>query len=371
MEHIYDTNDKFPFDKLKLSKPMSISSGSFLIKFAVDEVPLYIQPPKCLIKQVIMKTGKRMYCDFVFHQENEQFIRWMENLENMSQKMIFDNRQQWFETELELDDIENSFASPMKIYKSGKSYIVRTTIASRLGKPVVKIYDEDENTILFDQLKENMNVMVILEVQGIRCSARSFQIDIELKQMMVLKTEDLFNTCILKKKTQPSNIVTHETYDPISLPEPTVTTTLMVTKSEEEEKPDVDIDLGKTEENPVEVEEACANETVSTEIEEPEIHKITTIPENTLSFDSNELCEVDFNLDEMPETDIVSIKQRKDVYYEMYRDARQKAKVARDLALSAYLEAKRIKNTYMLDDIDNSSDEDDNDDEEEDEQSEV
>jgi hypothetical protein len=40
----------------------------------------------------------------------------------------------------------------------------------------------------------------------------------------------------------------------------------------------------------------------------------------------------------------------------MYKEARQKAKDARDLALSSFLEAKRIKNTYMLDDIDSDSD---------------
>ena len=46
------------------------------------------------------------------------------------------------------------------------------------------------------------------------------------------------------------------------------------------------------------------------------------------------------------------------MYYKMYEEARQKAKVARDLALSAYLEANRIKNKYMLDDVlDSSSDE--------------
>ena len=61
--------------------------------------------------------------------------------------------------------------------------------------------------------------------------------------------------------------------------------------------------------------------------------------------------EVDFDLEEMSETDTISIKQRKDVYYEMYREALQKAKVAKDLALSSYLEAKQIKNKYMLDDI--------------------
>jgi hypothetical protein len=51
------------------------------------------------------------------------------------------------------------------------------------------------------------------------------------------------------------------------------------------------------------------------------------------------------------------------MYYKMYQEARQKAKIARDLALSSYLEAKQIKNKYMLDDIlDSSSDESDEDD---------
>ena len=40
----------------------------------------------------------------------------------------------------------------------------------------------------------------------------------------------------------------------------------------------------------------------------------------------------------------------------MYKEAKRKARVARDLALSAYLEAKRIKNTYMLDELDNDDD---------------
>ena len=68
--------------------------------------------------------------------------------------------------------------------------------------------------------------------------------------------------------------------------------------------------------------------------------------------------EIDFNLEELAETDQIHIKKRNDVYYEMYREARRKAKIARDLALSSYLEVKRIKNTYMLDDIRDSDDSD-------------
>ena len=63
--------------------------------------------------------------------------------------------------------------------------------------------------------------------------------------------------------------------------------------------------------------------------------------------------EIDLTLDEL-EDETVSLKKRNDIYYEMYKDALRKAKMAKDLALNSFLEAKRIKNTYMLDDLDDS-----------------
>ena len=48
------------------------------------------------------------------------------------------------------------------------------------------------------------------------------------------------------------------------------------------------------------------------------------------------------------------MKKKNDVYYDMYRKALSKAKMAKEMALNSFLEAKNIKNTYMLDDIDDS-----------------
>jgi hypothetical protein len=49
------------------------------------------------------------------------------------------------------------------------------------------------------------------------------------------------------------------------------------------------------------------------------------------------------------------LKKPTDVYYEMWRSARQKAKLARREAVAAYLEAKKIKENYMLEGIDSDS----------------
>ena len=322
---IHETNDSFPFSNLTLCKPVASNGGGFFIRYAFKEQPLYIQPPKCYIKQIHTKTGKKMYCDLVFQQENEAFLRWMEHLESQTQQHLYDNRLQWFQTDLEKEDIEQSFASPVKIYKSGKEYIVRTNIPSRAGNSILKIYDEDEKTVPLEDIVENTKVMVILEIQGVRSSSKSFQVDIEVKQMMVMKPEEIFNTCIFKKKV-----------DAPAAPQ-------TFTEATEPFVPEVPVPNDEHSVPEVPVPEA------ELDIEEPPLEE----------FETESLCEVELDLDEKADT--VALKERKELYYQMYEEARQKAKVARDLALSAYLEANQIKNKYMLDDVlDSSSDDSDN-----------
>jgi hypothetical protein len=69
--------------------------------------------------------------------------------------------------------------------------------------------------------------------------------------------------------------------------------------------------------------------------------------------------EVDFPLDNLEKDDTIILKERNDIYYEMYYEARRKAKMAKEMALNCYLEAKNIKNTYMLNDL-QESDSDEN-----------
>ena len=53
----------------------------------------------------------------------------------------------------------------------------------------------------------------------------------------------------------------------------------------------------------------------------------------------------------------VLLKKPQEVYYEIYRVAREKAKHMKQAALEAYLDARNIKTKYMLDEINNSEDE--------------
>jgi len=283
MEHIFETNHDFEFDKVTLLTPTA-SNGNHFIKFMINELPLYIQPPKCKTKQGFTKIGKKMGCDLLFTNENDSFIQWMENLETYCYAYIYKNRAQWFNTEMEMQDIENYFISPLKTYKSGKCYVLKSHV---LG---TKIYDEHENDVEMDLVVENTDVITILEIQGIRCSARSFQIEIVLKQMMILTPVTIFEKCIIKKTFSNTDDLAELPHSkPTDLPEPKI------------------------------------------DLPEPKI----------------DLPEYQIDLEQIQET--VQIKERTDIYYKMYADAKSKAKLAKEIALSAYLEAKRIKNTYLLD----------------------
>jgi len=318
MSAIQEPNDKFDFESLKMTSPVSVSGGNHFIKYVVNNGPLYIQPPNCLVKQGVIKTGKRMYCDLMFTNENESFVEWMEKLEQRSHKHIYNNRDKWFESELEEHDIENSFTSPLKLFKSGKYYIVRVNIPTVLGKTALKVYDEDENLVDIECVKENEKVAAILEIQGIKCSPRNFQIDIEIKQLLILKPVDLFEKCLFK------TVVKRETLeDSVKVSEP-------VHESEPEPEPEP--------------------------VPEPEPE-----PEPEKKRDSRDLEEVDLHLDAIVSDDTITLKKRTDVYYNIYREALRKAKMAKSIALASYLEARNIKNTYMLTDLSDDSDLEDDD----------
>jgi hypothetical protein len=167
-----------------------------------------------------------------------------------------------------------------------------------------------------------------LEVQGVKCSSKNFQIDIEVKQVMMLNPIDIFEKCLLKKNNETlgvnSNISPREE-----------------TKSTFDPKNETNTRYATNE----------ISETIEKDINEDSNLLISEITENVSNEENtNEIREINFNLEELPEDDIVQLKQRNEVYYKMYKEAKRKAKIAKDLALSSYLEAKRIKNEYMLDD---------------------
>ena len=386
MENIIEPNDTFDFTKLSLAHPVGIQGGAYFTKIEYNSKPLYIQTFKSQTRQGIVKTGKKYYCDLMFDKNAATLISWFENLEERCQKLIFDRRDTWFQNNLEESDIETAFNSTIRVYKSGKYYLVRTNVKSHNSTPFVKIYNENEIPLTPDDIKDGTNVISILEIQGIKFTARNFQIEIDLKQIMVLNDEPLFDNCLIKTATKkPSEANTHLTQERLALERDVVTQELHALESEgvTQELQEVDIidnmDMDNIESghvitvDPVIIDSALEETMVDATLEGFASAQILMSPESPqdtenisveLEFENldtdieenpDELKEIN-NLDLALENNLETIQLKKpnQVYFELYKEARIKAKMAKKSALLAYLEAKNIKKTYMLDNLNDS-----------------
>jgi hypothetical protein len=416
---IHDAVPSFQFDRISLTTPISIIGGAHFSKILMDRGPLYIQTPKCVSKAGIVGSGRKMYTDLIFTNENEEIIQWMEALETTVRRKIYENRGKWFASEMSEDDIEGCFSPMVKLFRSGKQYCVRVNINSKPDAKPLKIYDEDEMTVEAAQITEKTTMIAILEIQGVRCTSKSFCVDVEMKQLMVMKPSDLFDSCIILKGRTPPPVEKH-----LAKIEEPIVLTIREDDGGKGETRRPDTNLGQEEEpssNQI-FQSAVSGDTVlrksGTDIlgQDPIIiadndevvtqgngevvtqdndEVVTQDNDEVVTQDNDEvvtqyngssvvnnefievidsdvdylglsnaddILEVNLDVNEIDAADTFQLKDKKEVYYEMYREALQKAKAAKAVALTEFMEARRIKNLYMLKDLNDSDDESDLDD---------
>jgi hypothetical protein len=360
MENIIEPNETFDFSKLSLAHPIGIQGGAYFTKIEHNKKPLYIQTTKGQSRQGFVKTGKKYYIDLMFDKNSESLIQWFENLEAKCQSLIFERRDTWFQNGLEESDIETAFNSTIRVYKSGKFYLLRTNIKNNHNNlPAVKIYNEQQVPLTISDVTNETNTISILEIQGIKFTTRNFQIEIELKQMMVLDNEPLFDSCLIKTSRQENSTMPVKTNE-VPLVEEIATNDLLETNTTSDNNIVVDIPDLIDDQNMDDLEEINDLETFEEKTEDPISLYLQDLDENIEEYndDLREVDNIDLSLENIPDiSTTMQLKKPNQVYFELYKEARNKAKMAKKNAIVAYLEAKNIKKTYMLESlIDSDSD---------------
>jgi len=144
-------DDHFDDNKITLCNPNGVQGGSYMTKIKYNNnYGLYIQTPKLSTKQGIISTDKKSYFDIMIDKNNTEILSWIENLEECLQQKIYEKRNSWFETELDLEDIQNTMTPLLRPFKGGKFHLLRVSIPSMknlVGQNKCAIYDENENVI--------------------------------------------------------------------------------------------------------------------------------------------------------------------------------------------------------------------------------
>lgn len=363
--NIIHPNNSFDFTKLTLAQPSGIQGGAYFTKINYNQSPLYIQTPKSFTKQAIITSGKKLYCDLMFENQLIMLIEWFEKLETTCQQLLFEKSPEWFQDPLQLNDIENVFNSILKIYKSGKYYLARVNV-----KNTIKIYDEARNVLSIEDITTETPIISILEIQGIKFTSRNFQIEIELKQVMIIDNSPVFDNCLITPVVQDGtnsvfivgkNITTNND-DVANATAVEMFKADFKNETEDNVKAESEVDVkAETEDN------VNSNVMVKAETDDKQVisddEDDASANQVELDLDFEDLTENDKKEELIEITDMLTsvsepfvLKKPNDVYYKIYREARTKAKDAKKKSILALLEAKNIKKTYMLEKIEGSDD---------------
>jgi hypothetical protein len=406
--NVHNADDSFQFDKLALTPPNGIVGGSYLTKYAYNgsKSPLYIQTPKTKSKQGIVVVGKKAYIDILVTNSDTDFIEWIANLEKQSIDLLFEKRHLWFTEELDKTDIENSFTPVIRPFKSGQSFLVRVNLelnrVSTHNQPFMcKVFDENRRIVNVEYVKPEHQIMSILEFQGIKFTKRNFQIELFIRQVLVIPDVPLFDTCVITSSTAAPNTALSSATPTMASVEPVQATNVLENSPINNSTIDnstIDNSTRKVINTTEHLGEDVSFRDATLYLHES--NDQAEITNNTANIGDNssgslkhfEFTEVDIDFNNISDTidvepasfDIdrsadatthatthavtatqkkqniwknggqVTLKKHKEVLYEMYKVAKRKAQEAKKTAIRAYLEAKEIKATYMLDDLEDS-----------------
>jgi hypothetical protein len=387
-QEIHFTNNEFDFTQLSISQPISVQGGAYFTKLKMKNDTLYIQLPKCVTKQGLNETNKKAYMDLMFTNDDEYVIEWFENLENKLVDLVYQKKDIWFQNEMEKEDIETFFNPICRPFKGGKFHLVRINIPRNKtlsSQYHCNVYDENENIIPIQEINDKHSIIPVLEIQGIKFSARNFQLELLGKQIMILNNKPLFKGCVIKRSHEENIVETKEIEKESELEEPTsnVVTDNIHTSLGDSSEEIINFKESNSESNTIQDsiletleddnDECNDNTTIDTEIDNKNIESDnyvetnSSIPQENNSdlhednleekleeMESNDLEDITTQLSVNDNESKITLKKPNEVYYEIYKIAKDKAKQHKKAAISHYLEAKKIKNTYLLDDLDNS-----------------
>jgi len=384
METIISYDEVIDYSNMVLCMPSSIQGGSYFTKLQYCKNPLYVQSPTCISKQGIIHVGKKTYVDLVLTSEKDgEFISFLEHLEKKCIDIIYEKRTIWFTDELEKSDIETAFASIVKPYKNGTNHILRVNINNNnnnkhnIGTQNCFVFDEENNALAFDSVKTDASLITIIDFEGIKFTSKSFQFELNARQILIINEKPIFKACLIKQKKQDFAIVADVAATDVVAAADAVADVAAadaVADVADVAAADAVADVAAADavadvvvadvvvvENVNELNETNCETKDKNECLEESLDGATKpliISEDKSNFDA-ELLEIDLDLEKNDEQnkilEPIKLNNANDVYLKMYKDAKDKAKSAKNVAIEAYLAAEEIKITYNLVDVDSDS----------------
>lgn len=361
---IYDINSNYNENEISLGNPGKIhGSSNYYTKIFINKELFYFKINNCTTKNGILQTEKKIYTDIMFSLLNNDiyYVEWFHHLESILIDLIYSKSSSWFLSELDKEDINEYFNPVLRQYKRNNN-LLRLQLNNKKNIPECIIFDENEEVKSYDDVA-GKNFDCIIHIKGIRFTSTSFQIDLELKQILLLEETNLFSSCILRNNSNKSEncININSCNDDNNYNNENKNDTLQINQAinetineptneldelNEYSKNDSSILLLSNGEEYIEENSNIENnyQNVSNEFENANSDENEKSDKNANSDEKIKEYSINCNMDKL---NSVEIREPTEVYKELYEKMLQKAITAKQEYLNAYKQAQFIKQEYL------------------------
>lgn len=380
-----------------------------------------IQLPVCHTKSGIIETSTKTYTDLLFDNSLED-VKEMVNLflamEAEAANQLHEHSDEWFSggsEKMTKEDFEDMFTSSIRLLNRQANVCVRVNIpcasqtqpnakkrninlkdedgdgdelnGNNNSKRLVscEIYNRRGETRALNDITSNAQILPLVEIAELHMSSTSINLHVNLIECMIIKEEQvkplLTGTGIRRINLEEEKENENENENEMEKETETENENVVVAKEKHQEGLTTEqSDEIKSTDNELSVvdtqghisgnengdgngnENGNENNEISNELEEVEVKVDDEKNEDGLE----EIKDFDLGVSNDGKSETITLKNPDEVYREIYRAAISKAKKLRQVALEAYLDAKKIKARFMLDDTESDFSDDDNDSEEDD-----
>jgi hypothetical protein len=372
--------EKFDFSKITLQDPTAGGGrgGGYFSKAVCDgSRALLFQTTPSFSKAGVASTSRSNHIDIIVDKDSE-LATWLGELEAHMLEEITQNASKWFTSPMTSDEINYLLVPASKMYKNQMYMRATLPVARYAGQgKSVSVFDESENPVPQADILDSTRFIGVIEVAGMRFTTTAMRLELVLKQIMVLGDTTSAQTCLVRRPDaepgQVANAASYESSGVNSVVNAVVTPSsedMGGVKSEGDETVSVDGGSISVEDaNASEEKEHVAGAGHDTHVAEPTPGDDVKI-QNSGNRDDEDGGVVGSSVrastqtleEVVVETPIAStatidLKDKSDVYQDLYEELYTRARDAKRYAIKLYLEAQELQTEHALDAIESSDDE--------------
>ena len=364
--------------KITFSSPTRVKGGSYMSIPTYQGKKIYIQTPRLLNTNGIVKNDNRSYLELEFDKSHWSFYEFITDIDDYNIIQIQKNSENWFSKEFPLDIVEEFYKSPVKVGRGKKPPSLKIKVPISRGQISCAIYDKANQLIRYSDIPNKSKILCVLCLTGLRFLKQQVICEWQPIQLKVFFTNNnpkpsyVINDSLLsddesepvvevekesepvvnvEKESDPESVVEESVSEPVvnvekeSDPEP------VVEEVKEEVAPILEVKEVTDEANPVVEEESELNalelsdletsleEIVVSEPETEELEVSDSTLEDNLEINENQMSLEDINLENESEL------SRTELSNQLNLDNLQKYK---DLLNSEYAEQLKNINQQQL-----------------------